>query len=66
MRTFVSASLHFPWSEKVALSHFEWVRRSEDNETLGTIGFPGSAAPQCGISKDLTEDNRSEEQPLRR
>ena len=24
-----------------ALSHIEWVRRSEDNETLGTIGFPG-------------------------
>ena len=36
---------------KGVLSHIEWVRRSEDNETLGTIGFPGmgpwhpSAAP---------------------
>ncbi len=28
-----------------------------------TIGFPGTAAPQCGISSDQTEANRSGEQP---
>ena len=45
---------------------FQVVRRSEDNETLGIIGFPGSAAPQCGISSDVREDNCRGEQPLRR
>ncbi|MCX5975924.1 MAG: hypothetical protein NTV33_03630 [Coprothermobacterota bacterium] len=31
----------------------------------GTVGFPGTAAPQCGISSDQTEANRSGEQPVR-
>ncbi|MCX5975422.1 MAG: hypothetical protein NTV33_00945 [Coprothermobacterota bacterium] len=30
------------------------------------IAFPGTAAPQCGICSDEREDNRPEEQLLRR
>ena len=30
---------------------------------LEIVGFPGTAAAQCGISSEVTEDNRSGEQP---
>jgi len=40
----------------LALSHIEWVRRSEDNETLGTIGFPGSGGPRA--DKSLVDHHR--------
>ncbi|MCX5976040.1 MAG: hypothetical protein NTV33_04240 [Coprothermobacterota bacterium] len=36
------------------------------NKTSGIIGFPGTAAPQCGICSDKGENNRTGEQSLRR
>ncbi|MCX5971003.1 MAG: hypothetical protein NTV14_05810, partial [Coprothermobacterota bacterium] len=49
----------------LALSHIEWVRQFEGNKIPGTIGFPGTAAPQCGISSNKTEANRSGDQQPR-
>ncbi|MCX5970157.1 MAG: hypothetical protein NTV14_01345 [Coprothermobacterota bacterium] len=50
----------------LVLSQNEWVKQFEGSKkALGIISFPGTAAPQCGISSEQTEANRSEEKATR-
>ncbi len=52
----------------MALSHIEWVRRSEGKQGLWDhrLSWDGTVAPQCGICSDKGENNRTGEQPLLR